>query len=239
MDRKFETTRWSVVQAAADSHHPAYREALAELCQTYWPAVYAYVRQRGHDLDDAQELTQGYFAQLLGKKSLKAEDPDRGRFRSFVLASVKHYMANEWHRAQRMKRGGDATTLQLDFDSAESMLGQQGIQRLTPEGIFDRRWAISLLRRTMERLEAEMIQAGKGERFRRLKPFLVDDADGTPYTELARELESSEGAVKATVHRLRRKFGRLLREEVSQTLTDPALLDREMAHLASVLSACP
>ena len=237
MDAKFTTTQWSLVRAAADSANPECREALSSLCRTYWFPVYAYVRFRGNDSEAARELTQGFFAFLLDKKSVKAARPERGRFRTFLLTSVKNYLANERDRALAWKRGAGAPVLSLDFETAESTLKLEPQERETPETIFERRWAVSVLRQAMARLERETQQAEKTELFRQLKPFLVGEGRGRPYSDVAADLEMTEPAVKVAIHRLRRKFGRLLREEVSQTLSDPALLDEEMRFLRGALSS--
>ena len=223
------------MQAAADSAHPASREALARLCQVYWPAIYAFIRSRGQRADTARELTQGFFTQLLEKKSLKAARPERGRFRSFLLASAKHYVTGEWKREHRQKRGGGVSLLPFDFDEVESQLGGEAVERQTPEAVFEKRWAISVLREAMRRLEADMQRAGKGEMFRQLRPLLT--AEGKGYKAYARDLEMSESALRVAVHRLRRSLGELLRDEVAQTLSDPALLDEEMRHLRVTLAS--
>ncbi len=236
MDRRFTTTQWSLVQAAGDSANPEFREALARLCEAYWPPVYAYIRFQGNDPDTSRDLTQGFFTELLDKKRVKAADPARGRFRSFLLASVKNYMSHERARAQTEKRGGGAVTLQLDFDNAESLLGQEAVERQTPEVLFQKRWAVSVLRRAMERLEEEMERTGKRESFRVLKPCLTGEAE-IPYKQIATGLGMSEATARVTMHRLRRQLGSRLREEVSQTLSDSTLLDEEMSFLLGVLGS--
>jgi RNA polymerase sigma factor (sigma-70 family) len=235
MDKRFTTTHWSLVQMAGESAHPESRDALSRLCEAYWAPVYAYVRVRGNDPETARDLTQGFFAELLEKKRVKAADPERGRFRSFLLAGVKNYMGHERARAQTEKRGGAVVTLRLDFDAAESLLGSQGIERHTPEVLFERRWAVSVLTQAMGRLEEEMKRAGKGDTFRVLKPSLAGETD-VPYKKIAADLGVSVPAARVTMHRLRRRFGVLLREEVSETLADPALLDDELSFLSSALS---
>ena len=235
MDKRFQTTQWSLVRAAADSANPESRDALATLCEAYWPPVYAYVRFRGNDAETSRDLTQGFFTQLLDKKRVKAADPERGRFRSFLLASVKNYLSHERARAATEKRGGDAVTLRLDFDGAESLLGRAATEQETPERLFEKRWAVSVLRRAMERLEQEMEGAGKGEQLRKLRPCLTGEADDTPYKKIADDLGINETAARVAVHRLRRRFGESLRAEVSQTLSDPTLLDEEMSFLLDAL----
>lgn len=237
MTRRFATTQWSLIHNAADSANPEFREAMAELCRTYWSPVYTYIRCGGKDAESAQELTQGFFTQLLEKKFIRDAEEGRGRFRSFLLTSVKHYVANEWDRSQTLKRGGAVSILQLDFETEESTLSLEPVERETPETVFEKRWAVSVLKQTMERLDLEMKQAGKQQTFQRLRPLLTGMTLETPYSEIAAELEMTEGALKVTIHRLRKKFGKLLRQEVSRTLSDPTLLDEEMRFLQSALAS--
>ena len=235
MDRRFTTTQWSLVRAAGDSADPGSREALARLCEAYWPPVYAYIRFRGNDPETSRDLTQGFFTELLEKKRVKAADPDRGRFRSFLLASVKNYVSHERARAGAEKRGGGAVTLQLDFDAAESLLGAAAVEHHTPEVLFEKRWAVSVLLRAMERLEDEIERRGKSKTFRLLKPCLTGEAE-VSYKKIAADLGVSEPAARALMHRLRRRLGVLLRAEVSETLSDPSVLDDEMSFLLKALS---
>jgi RNA polymerase sigma-70 factor (ECF subfamily) len=231
MRRRFTTTQWSLVDAAADSANPDSQKALAELCQIYWAPVYAYIRLRGNDPDASQELTQSFFTQFLDKKWVKEARSERGKFRTFLLASVKHHMANERDRSQTQKRGGGMLEIRLDFAQAESLLSLEPVDRHTPETLFEKRWAVSVLKQAMGRLEREMVGSRNRERFVRLKPFLTGETTGTSYKDLAAELEISETAVKSTIYRLRREYGNHLREEVSQTLTDPSTLDEEIRFL--------
>ena len=237
MQHRFATTQWSLIQTAADSSNPEFREAMAELCRTYWTPVYTYVRYRGNDAESAQELTQGFFTQLLEKKYVQDAQRGRGRFRSFLLTSVQHYLANERDRVQAQKRGGGVAMLQLDFETEESTLSLEPVEQETPETVFEKRWAVSVLQQTMERLALEMEQAGKKKTFRRLRPLLAGERLETPYRDIAADLEITEGALKVTVHRLREKFGKLLRQEVSRTLSDSTLLDEEMRFLKGALAS--
>lgn len=233
----FQTTRWSQVVAAGDSANPACREALAQLCKVYWPAVYAFVRRRGNDPDASRDLTQGFFTKLLDKKYLRDLRQDRGRFRSFLLACVKHYLANEWDREQALKRGGGQVFLAIDGDTAESLCRFEPADGRTPETEFEKRWALTLLEQVLSRLEEETHRSDHAERFRLFKPFLTGDASGTSYKQVGDRLDMTESAVKVAVHRLRRRFGTLLREEVGQTVKDPALVEEEIRFLFTSLGA--
>ena len=235
--RRFQTTHWSVVQAAGDSASPESREALAKLCRIYWSPVYAYIRRCGNDAESSKELTQGFFTRLLDKRVVKEASRERGKFRSFLLASVKNYMSNEQARGQAQKRGGAAATFSVDFQDAESLYGIEPADLRTPEKIFEKRWALSVLERALSRLEDEMQQAGNAERFLRLKPFLIGDVAGTSYKDVSADLEMSESAAKVAVHRLRGRFGDLLREDVSQTLADPLMIDEELRFFFTALGS--
>ena len=237
MEAGFQTTHWSLVQAAADSASPASQAALEALCRTYWPTVYAYLRRRGHDVEAAQDLTQGFFTELIDKKRLKGADRERGRFRSFLLVSVKNFAANEWDRSRAKKRGGGNLPIPLDLRDAEPAYRLEPREERTPETIFERRWAIALLKKVHVRLEQEMEQGVNRQRFTRLKLYLTGDVEGIPYREVAAELQMSESAVKVAVFRLRRRFGRLLREEIAHTLADPAMIDEEINFLLKAIVA--
>jgi RNA polymerase sigma-70 factor (ECF subfamily) len=225
----FETTQWTLVVAAGDPQHPESRAALADLCQSYWYPLYVYLRRRGYPQQEAEDLVQGFFAQLLEKNYIKAADRERGRFRSFLLTSLKNYAANEWDRRTALKRGGDATTLSLDFEDAEGRYVIEPADERTPEQEFDRGWAFAQLRQVLERMRTEA--GDDDERFATLQGFLTGDADDIRYKDVAERLGMSEGAVKVAVHRLRQRFGALLREEVARTLVDPDDVDDEIRHL--------
>ncbi len=238
MDR-FPTTRWSVVLAAKGSSTAASEEALATLCGIYWYPLYAYIRRRGYSADEAQDLTQGFFARLLEKRYLQDYQRERGRFRSFLLASLEHFLANQrdWSAAQ--KRGGGLLPVPLDLvlRSGETRYGLHARDELTPEKIFERQWALALLDQTLARLQAEFAAAGRSGQFDRFKAFLTGDGVHVPYSQLAEELAMSEGAVKVAIHRLRRRFREVLREEISQTVADPDEIGDEIRYLMSVLRA--
>ena len=224
----FETTQWTLVVAAGDSRHPGSRDALEDLCRSYWYPLYAYLRRRGYPQEEAEDLVQGFFAQLLAKNYIKAADPERGRFRSFLLTSLKNYAANEWDRKKAKKRGGATTTLSLDFETAEGRYHVEPVDEETPEQLFDRGWAVAQLEQVLERMRAE---GDGGERFEILRGFLTGEGEDIRYKDVAEQLGMTEGAVKVAVHRLRQRFGKMLRDEVARTLNDPADVDDEIRHL--------
>ena len=227
----FATTHWTVVLAAGQRHTPQADVALEELCRTYWFPLYAYVRRRGHSKEDAEDLTQAFFARFLAKNYLEGLSAERGRFRAFLLASLKHFLANEWDRASRQKRGGGVTTLSLDWQDADTRFQIDPADTLSPDKLFDRAWAVTLLERVIVRLREECAADGRSALFDRLKPFLMVGRSEIPHAQAAAELGIAEGAVRVAVHRLRRRYRELLRAEISQTLSDPAQVDKEMRAL--------
>lgn len=231
----FLTTHWSVVLAAAESDSPEGREALAKLCRSYWRPLYAYVRRRGYPPADSEDLTQGFFARLLERHDVGGVSPGRGRFRSYLLAAMNHFLSDAWDRARARKRGGDRV-VHLDPGIAESCWAISADSGLTPEAAFDRQWAMVLLEDVHRRLKQEYVNAGKGGLFDALRFSLAGDRDPGPYANLARELNLSEGAVKVAVHRLRRRFRTLLRERVAETVSTAAEVDDEWRYLRQVLS---
>jgi RNA polymerase sigma-70 factor (ECF subfamily) len=233
--RHFATTRWSQVLAAGRGGGAEAHEALSRLCESYWYPLYAFVRRWGYDADRAQDLTQEFFAKMLEKRYLQAADPARGRFRSFLLASLKHFLANERDRAGALKRGGRAVVVPLEIENAEGRYSLEIPVEETPEAIYERRWALTLIERTLARLAGEFEAAGKHALFTRLEGYLTGDQETLPYADLAPELGMSEGALKVTVHRLRRRFGALLREEVSETVATPDEIDEEIRDLFRAL----
>jgi RNA polymerase sigma-70 factor (ECF subfamily) len=237
--RSFPTTRWSLVLAAVENRGPESRHALDVLCRLYWPPVYSYVRSAGHDAQAALDLTQGFFARLLEKGDLKQADRARGRFRSFLLASVKHFASNEWDRARAQRRGGGKGHFSLDIVDAEAKYGLSLVDPETPETIFEKRWALTLLEHALARLEKEMASSKHARHFQRFKPFLTVEGGDESYRDLARELGLSEPSIKVAIHRMRRRFGALLREEVAQTLNGPSAadVDDELRYLFSVIGS--
>lgn len=232
----FVTTHWSVVLAAGRSETTQARNALEQLCRTYWQPLYAYVRRCGHSPEDAKDLTQEFFARLLERKLVAKADPRRGRFRSFLLASLKHFLAHEWEKAHARKRGGGAQVLPLEFDTAESRCGQPIAPGDTPDRAFDRQWALTLLDVVLARLRREYSDAGREDLFLGLKDTLAGGRSEIPYRELADRLRMSEGAVKVAAHRLRRRYRELLREEIAHTVSGPEEVEEELRQLLAALS---
>jgi RNA polymerase sigma-70 factor (ECF subfamily) len=235
---RFATTHWSIVAAARDRATPEARDALAALCSTYWYPLYAYIRRQGHTADQAQDLTQEFFARLLEKDFLGAVDPAKGKFRSFLLACCKHFLANERDRARALKRGGGRDPVSMDFEAAETRFSRESAHTLPPDKLFERRWALALLDQVLTRLRQEFHQAGKDLLFERLKAFLAGTSKSSAsYPRVAEELGMSEGALKVAVHRLRRRYRELLREEIARTLDDPDQVDAEICDLFAILGA--
>ncbi len=214
---------------------PGAEEALAALCEIYWYPLYAFLRSRGRSPEDAQDLTQSFFARLLEKNAIRHADPTRGRFRAFLLSSLKNFASNERDREQADKRGGGVRMLSLEFDAAEDRLQLEVPTDETPERVFDRRWALTLLNRVFSRLEAQAGRGEKAQQFGRLKPYLTGDAPQLSYAETGALLEMSEGAVKVAVHRLRRQFRDLVHDEIAQTVSSPEEVDDELRHLWSAV----
>lgn len=210
--------------------------ALEQLCRTYWYPLYAYVRRQGHSREDAEDLTQGFFARLLEKNFLEGITTDKGRFRAFLLVALKRFLANEWDRANRQKRGGGAIPLSLDWEDAETRYQINPADDLSPDKLYDRSWAIVMLEQVIARLSEESAANDKAGLFEQLKPFLMAERNETPYAEAATKLKMTEGAVRVAVHRLRKRFRELLREEISRTLADPAHADEELQALFSALT---
>jgi len=210
--------------------------ALEKLCQTYWYPLYAYVRRRGHSLEDAQDLTQAFFARLLERNWVGQADQQKGRFRSFLLSAMNHFLADEWDKARAQKRGGGLAPIPLQFDVAETRYSHEPADNVTPEHSYERRWALTLLDEVLRRLRSEYEQDGRGELFAALHPCLVGDRSSQPYAELAVKLGISEGTVKSAVHRLRQRYRQLLRDEIAQTVVEPGEVDEELKHLFAVLA---
>jgi len=231
----FATTHWSVVLTAGRTDSPRARAALENLCQTYWHPLYTYVRRRGHSSEDAQDLTQAFFARLLERNAVAAVAPEKGRFRSFLLASLNHFLSDEWDKARAQKRGGGRVIL-LDLQSAETRLGEIPVEVFTPEKAFEHRWAITLLEQVYQRLGTEYRAQGKGTLFDALRTTLAGASDAAPYAELARQLDLTEGAVKVAVHRLRQRYRKLLRETIADTVSGPDEVEAELCYLFQTLA---
>ncbi len=238
--RGFVTTRWSLVLAAGESASAGSdnsERALAELCAQYWHPLYAYARRRGYDPEDARDLTQAFFAKLLEKRNLRTADPTRGRFRTFLLSSMKNFLAGEWRKDHTLKRGGAVQILPLDFDSAEESYGLEHSHELSPEAIYERRWALSLLERAMTDLQTQYAKAGNLELFDAFKGFLGGDDDVPPYAELSRRLGRSEGALRTAASRLRSRWRKRLRELVAETVGEESEVQDELRSLIASVEA--
>jgi RNA polymerase sigma factor (sigma-70 family) len=230
---KFRTTRWSLIAAAGGSTADR-RAALHELCELYWPPVYGFVRRSGRAAPDALDLTQAFFARILEHNDLATADPQRGRFRSWLLGALRHFLANEWHRQRAQKRGGGMTPLSIDAIAAEGRYVHELADTLTPDRLYERRWALTLLGHVIDQLGDECAASGQAERFDRLKGFLVG---GEPsYEELAAELGEAAGTLRVAVHRLRRRYRDLLRARIADTVERSEEVDEEIRYLLGVLS---
>ena len=236
---RFRTTHWSAVLLSAQSQAPGAQAALAELCRLYWYPLYGFVRSRGHGPEAAQDLTQGFFLHLLEHRALHHVSPAKGKFRSFLLASLQNYLANEANRARRLKRGGQVEFVPLDAEAVEQRYRLEPADPLTPETLFDARWARALLGEVTERLRQEHAFEGKAAAFDTLKPFLdpINGPGSRSYEQAARELQVSVGAVKTLIHRLRKQYSARLREEIARTVPDPAQVDEEIHALCQALLA--
>ena len=231
---QFPTTRWTLVVAAGDPHRKEARSALVYLCENYWYPLYAYLRRRGYSADEAQDLTQEFFVRVLEGRYLDRADPEKGRFRSFILTSLKFFVADEEDRRRARKRGG-GTVVPLEFSSGEERYQREPAHDETPERIFERRWALAVLDRVVEKLRNEFVHHGHAEHFERLKLFLLGRSDA-PYAALAREMNTSEGALKVAIHRIRKRYRELFRQEIADTVADPAQVESELRFLAAVLA---
>jgi RNA polymerase sigma-70 factor (ECF subfamily) len=232
---RFRTTRWSLVLAARDRTSPEARLALQELCEAYWYPLYAFIRRQGHPAEEAQDLTQEFFVRLLEKDFLALVDQSRGKFRSFLMTACKHFLANERDRAQALKRGGRREFLSINAQAGESRYVTEPMHDLTAERLFERRWALMLLHHVLGRLRDELQQAGKGEQFERLKVFLTGEKPAEHYAQVAQALAASPGAVRVAVHRMRRRYRELLREEIARTVNDPDQVEAEIRDLMTAL----
>lgn len=233
----FVTTRWTVVLSAGRKSSAQAERALGELCQTYWYPLYAYVRRRGYSKEDAEDLTQAFFARFLEKNYLDGLSAERGKFRAFLLASLKHFLANEWDKANRQKRGGGAEHLSLDLEHAEERFQHEPPDITSPDQIYDREWALAVLERVILLLRDECAADGKAALFDQARGYLMVGEAAIPYGDAARALGLDDGAVRVAVHRLRKRYRELLREEIAQTLVDGAQVDDELRSLHAALRA--
>lgn len=232
----FATTRWTTVNAVRQTSQSQAADALAELCEAYWPPLYAFLRRRGYGPEEAQDLTQGFFARLLETGSIRTADPARGRFRSFLLTALKRYVINEQERSAAARRGGGHAHLSLDFDEAERAYAREPSTEETPERLFNRRWAAIALDRALQRLRAEYVELGDATLADALLPYLTDSGELPAYRVVAARLEISEGAVKVAVHRMRRRYGGILRSEIAETVLGEEEVEAELRELLRAVS---
>jgi RNA polymerase sigma factor (sigma-70 family) len=233
----FNTTHWSVVLTARESEGAAAHAALEQLCQTYWYPLYAYVRRRGFNPQDAEDLTQGFLAHLLGQSFLATVTPAKGKFRSFLLAALQNYLADQRDRAMALKRGGGQTVISLDLEHASERYASEPLDQLSPDKVFDRNWAMALLERARAQLEEEYRRAGKDHFYRVLRQFNFDGPGAPTYSETAAQLDMSENTLKSLVHRFRQRYRQLLRDEIAQTVSSAAEVDDEIRYLLNAASA--
>jgi len=233
----FATTHWSVVLAAGQSTDAQASEALEKLCCAYWYPLYAYVRRRGYDVQSAEDMVQGFFARLLEKNSLAGLEPFGGKFRSYLLVAMNRFLANERERAAAARRGGGRTLVSLDDESAEAEYRLERASDLTPEKIYDRRWALAVMEQAMTRLREEFTAGAMKRQFDRLHPFLSHPAAEGDYAAAATELEMTPSAVAVAVHRLRQRYRELVRAEIANTVSAASEIDEELRYLLSLIVA--
>jgi len=232
----FTTTHWSVVLAAGQQGSPQATEALEKLCGTYWHPLYVYVRRRSYGPEDAQDLTQQFFAVFLENECFSLADPDRGKFRTFLLKSIQHFLTDEWRRVHRAKRGGGAVSIPWDTRAAEDGCAAELTEAMTPERAYERRWAMTLLEQVLDSLRAEYAQAAKARLFEALQDFLWGPDASISYARIAEELDMTEGAIRVAVHRLREHYRERLRAEVGHTVGNPGDVDEELRYLIALMS---
>lgn len=231
----FSTTRWSLVLAAKDGSDTRSRSALEELCRNYWYPLYAYVRYQGCDPEEAADLTQAYFTYLLDKEILREVEPSAGRFRSFLIATLRNFLSHEREKERALMRGGGLHFLSLDTEAAEKRYACEPTEKLDPEQIYERRWALTILEKTMDQLAEEIARTSDPTRFDHLKSFLTGEEPQKEYRIVGRELGMTEQAVRSAIYRLRRRFGAMLRQEIAETVADPKDVDDELRHLLAVI----
>jgi RNA polymerase sigma factor (sigma-70 family) len=233
----FDTTRWSLVLAAGGGDRVAAQAALASLCESYWYPLYAYVRRRGRSPDDARDLTQAFFASLLERRDFEHVDRELGRLRAFLLASLKHFIANEFARDQALKRGGGVSPISLTVDSAEEQYAREPADATTPETLYERRWALAVIDRVLAGVREEWRTHKREHEFDALRSCLLGSAPPGGYAATAVQLGMSEGAVKTAVHRLRRRFRAQLRTDIAETVADASEIDEEIRYLIRALGS--
>lgn len=231
----FATTQWSVVLAAGEHQRQGAREALTHLCETYWYPLYAYVRRRVDNVHEAQDLTQAFFSHLIEKDAIARADPDRGRFRAFLLTALKNFLSNEWNKARALQRGGGRTEFSLDFDAAESRFRIEPSHELTPEKVYERRWVMTLLDNVLETLRLELTESGRQTYFEQFKNALTGDMAAGDYDRASEVLGITPAGAKQAAYRLRKRYRELFRDEVAQTVARDEDLDDEIGRLLSIL----
>jgi RNA polymerase sigma factor (sigma-70 family) len=234
--RAFVTTQWSKVLMAGQGDSPAATDALAGLCRTYWYPLYVYVGRQGRSPQDAQDLTQEFFARLLEKRLVALADPERGRFRTFLLTALKHFLANEWEKAHAVRRGGRCTFLSLEQEQAAERFLAEPADDVSPEKAYEQRWAAALLEAVLQHLRQEAEAGNRAMLFEKLKDYLWGEAGAATYASIASELGLSETAVKVAAHRLRQRFREVLRAEIARTVSREEEIDDELRHLFSIVS---
>jgi RNA polymerase sigma factor (sigma-70 family) len=234
--RVFPATQWTVILTAGATPSPESAAALERLCQAYWYPLYAFVRRGGQAPPEAQDLTQEFFARLLEHNWIARADRQKGRFRSFLLMAMKRFLAKEWDKAKTLKRGGQVRLVPLPFDTAETRYAREPADTVTPEQMFEKQWALTLLESVLNRLRLDFVQESKGALFQTLEPCLIGSREAQPYADLAAKLGMTEGAVKMAVSRLRERYRECLKDEIAQTVASPAEVDEELRHLFRVLS---
>lgn len=234
---QFATTHWSIVLAASSPESTRYQEAIEILCKTYWFPLYAYLRRRGYDRHQAEDCIQGFFASLLEKQGLRLADSDRGKFRSYLLGALKHFMADERDRIRTQKRGGNCRVFSLDFDSGEAQYAPEPSHQLSPDKLFERSWALTVLRGAVNKLEAEWSAMGKQELFQHFVVFLAPAEETVSYRDMASKLSMSEASVKTAIYRMRKRYRDLLRGEVAQTVANEEQIEDELRELFAAFSS--
>jgi RNA polymerase sigma-70 factor (ECF subfamily) len=234
--RGFATTRWSLVMAARRESADA-RRALSELCELYWPPIYSYARRRGYSVEEAEDATQGFFARFLEKRDVEDADPARGRFRSFLLSSFKHFLANRYDQEHAKKRGGGYVLVSLDVDAAEAQYVVEPADTLTPDALYEQQWAHGVLSRALSALRAELVKAGKEQLLEPIEDLLLGDKAERGVAGAAKALGMTDGAFRVTIHRLRRRLRALLRLEILATVSDESEAEDEVRYLIGVLAA--
>jgi RNA polymerase sigma-70 factor (ECF subfamily) len=234
---QFPTTTWTLVLSAGTDTDDLSTRALESLCQTYWYPLYAFVRRRGYSVEQAQDLTQEFFARVLEKRYIERADRTKGRFRSFLLSALKYFLFDETDRRNALKRNGGRPVLPFEVLKGEEYYQHEPSHQETPERIFERRWALALLDRVMARLRDEFIQEGRAEHFNRLKNYLLSQGTLVPYAQLAPELQMTEGALRTAIHRIRKRYRSILRQEIADTVAGESEVDAEIQYLAGILAA--